>query len=94
MALMLTVMDPVPSRNSLLKVALVQSTSAKVVVATGMTLEILDQSLGTPESIPRGRVRSSVDSLLHPNRAVCGIVTYEGVGHCALASAGCWKNEP
>ncbi len=42
--IMLTVMDAVASWNSLLKVALVQSTTAKVVVATGTTLEILDLS--------------------------------------------------
>ena len=35
-----------------------------------------------------------VDGLLRPNKPVCGIGTCDGVSHRALASAGCWKNEP
>ena len=40
------------------------------------------------------RKGQTVNGIEHPNRAACGIGTCEGVGYCAPASAGCWKNEP
>ena len=84
-----TVMGSVLSRNSLHKVAL----------ACQGGCGYWDDFRNPGPELRNARIYplrkgQTVDGLMRPNRPVCGIGTCDGVSHRALASSGCWKNEP